>query len=364
MANFPNPETGQEKSQGQENVKKGKTTRSIIVIGEKALLLVLLAMGVFYFLPKISSLESSFNILASLKIWAIAFAFLAQLFSYYGSGLTISKCASLSGKKISVFTSMLIYTASTSVGLVAGGMLGSTASMFRWIKASGGDNESASLAASLPPVFIDIVLVLVSIIGLSFLLIVHDLTTSQITIFLLITFGLIIFCLFFIITVRHKRQATHILLKCASGLFMAFKREFPEEEFTGNIQHLFSTWDYLIRGGWRGPMLGSTLNILFDILTIYFVFQAAGISIPPIVLIAGYGLPWLFGRMAFIIPGGVGVVESTMVALYTSLGIENSPAAITVLTYRVISFWLPSIIGFLLLPFLNRNSERVDHLTH
>jgi len=69
-----------------------------------------------------------------------------------------------------------------------------------------------------------------------------------------------------------------------------------------------------------------------------------------------------FWTHVFIIPGVVEVIESTMVALYTSLGIENSLASVVVLIYRVICFWLPAIIGFLLLPFLNRNSEKVDPL--
>jgi uncharacterized protein (TIRG00374 family) len=113
----------------------------------------------------------------------------------------------------------------------------------------------------------------------------------------------------------------------------------------------------LIQGGWKGPFLGSSINIVFDVLTVYFVFLAAGKALSPIVLIAGYGLPWLFGRMAFIFPGGVGVIESTMVALYSSLGIENSLVTVVVLTYRVISFWLPSILGFMVLPIMNRTAE-------
>jgi uncharacterized membrane protein YbhN (UPF0104 family) len=145
-----------------------KKKKLVIAIGEKVLLLIILALAVFYFLPQISSLEKSLKVLSSLKYWALLLALAAQMMSYYGSGLTISKCVNLSGKNISILRGMLIYLASTSIGLVAGGMFGSTAGTFRWVKAAGGDNEGASLAASLPPVFLDIVLVFVSIIGLYF----------------------------------------------------------------------------------------------------------------------------------------------------------------------------------------------------
>jgi len=107
-------------------------------------------------------------------------------------------------------------------------------------------------------------------------------------------------------------------------------------------------------------LLGASLNILFDMLTLYFVFMASGINISILVLIAGYGLPWLIGRMAFMFPGGVGVIESTMVALYATLGIDNSIATVAVLIYRVISFWIPSIIGFVILPVLNAITTNAD----
>jgi len=241
----------------------------------------------FYFLPQIASLENAFKVLLSLKPWAIALAIAGQLISYYGSGLTISRSAGLSGKRTSVMDCILIFTASTSVWLVAGGMLGSTASLFRWIKAKGGDNKSASLATSLPQIFIVIVLVLISLAGMVFLLIMHDLTTGQAFTFFAITFGLAIFCLLFILAVRYKDQATGLLTGTFSRFSRLIKKDLHEENFSRNVKHVFTTWDYLIHRGWKGSLLGSTLNIFFDILTMYFVFLAAIKQVLLIVLITG-----------------------------------------------------------------------------
>jgi uncharacterized protein (TIRG00374 family) len=66
----------------------------------------------------------------------------------------------------------------------------------------------------------------------------------------------------------------------------------------------------------------------------------------------GYGLPLILGKMAFIIPGGVGVIETAMVGLYTEVGVPSSTAVVVVLIYRLISFWLPLIIGFIIIPIL------------
>jgi len=60
------------------------------------------------------------------------------------------------------------------------------------------------------------------------------------------------------------------------------------------------------------------------------------------VLLIGYGLPLLLGKAAFVIPGGVGIVEGTMVALYDKLGVPDAVSVIVVLAYRLISFLDPN----------------------
>jgi len=87
-------------------------------------------------------------------------------------------------------------------------------------------------------------------------------------------------------------------------------------------------------------------------LTLYFLFIAANNQISIGILLIGYGLPLLLGKVAFIIPGGVGVIETAMIGLYAELGVPNSIAVVVVLAYRLISFWLPLIAGFIIIPIL------------
>ena len=99
----------------------------------------------------------------------------------------------------------------------------------------------------------------------------------------------------------------------------------------------------------------------FDVLTLYFLFVAAGNNISLGVLLAGYGLPLLLGKVAFIIPGGVGVVESSMAVLYNGLGIPAATTAVVVLGYRLISFWVPSLAGFPIAAYLHRSQNMPAH---
>ena len=61
-------------------------------------------------------------------------------------------------------------------------------------------------------------------------------------------------------------------------------------------------------------------------------------------ILAGYGVPLLLGRASFI-PGGIAVTEVAMAAVLSGLGIPAAGAVVAVLVYRLISFWIPALIG-------------------
>ena len=106
------------------------------------------------------------------------------------------------------------------------------------------------------------------------------------------------------------------------------------------------------------------MTIGFDMLTLYLIFVAAGHAVNPGVLLTGYGLPLLLGKVSFL-PGGVGVVEGTMTALYDSLGVPDEVTVVVILAYRAISFWLPLLLGFLLVPYLQhvtRSSQSLEEV--
>jgi uncharacterized protein (TIRG00374 family) len=69
-------------------------------------------------------------------------------------------------------------------------------------------------------------------------------------------------------------------------------------------------------------------------------FEAFGGDVPFAVLVQGF----FVGMAANLIPspaGGVGSVDAGMIAAFVLLGIDDSIVFPTVLTYRVIAFWLP-----------------------
>jgi uncharacterized protein (TIRG00374 family) len=58
-----------------------------------------------------------------------------------------------------------------------------------------------------------------------------------------------------------------------------------------------------------------------------------------------------------MILGGVGVVETTMVGLYAVLGVPTTIAVVVVLVYRLFSFWMPTLAGIALVPYLEHRKR-------
>jgi uncharacterized protein (TIRG00374 family) len=100
----------------------------------------------------------------------------------------------------------------------------------------------------------------------------------------------------------------------------------------------------------RLGLLGAVAYWGFDIAVLGVCFHAFGTIVPVAVLIVGYFLGTLGSLLP--LPGGIGGVEGGMIGAYVAFGIPARSAVISVLAYRAISFWLPTlpgIVGYLAL---------------
>lgn len=315
--------------------------------------LILIGLGVHLLLPQIADLEKSWQTLIQMTWWLVALAVLAQFISYLGFGYLLASLAAMVGEHLEVRRGALIALAGGSVGLVAAGMVGSAAAVYRWINASGVSQKTAGLCSTLPTLFNNLILVLIAILGLSHLLVIHELTRLQAVSFSLILIFLILLVISALYGVLHPEWLRIKLGGLQQWWATLAKRPYDRTNTENTVSWLVDTYDILRRGGWRGPVLGAILNTAFDILTLYFVFLAAGHTISPGVLLTGYGLPLLIGKVSFL-PGGVGIVEATMAAIYVSMNVPNQVIPVVILGYRLLSFWFPTLLGFPAALYLQR----------
>ncbi len=308
--------------------------------------LILLGLAVHLILPQLASVESSFQVIRTMVLWAVLLAALAQVMSYAGTGYLLYSVVAILNQQLSVFKGALINLAATSMGMLAGGTLGNAAATYRWVRKQGVSAEGSGLAGTLPTIFNNAILMVLAVAGIIHLLLVHELSLLQFFMFLLI---LALLGLGFAAVnwgKSHRDSFTSTAVRIAAYFARLRHKPYVSDPTEASVNRMFAALDTLGNGGWKRPVLGSALSTGFDMLTLYFFFIAAGHPVGPSVLLVGYGLPLLFGKMAFFIPGGVGIVESTMAALYTGLGVPSPIAVVVILGYRMFSFWIPTLIGF------------------
>jgi uncharacterized protein (TIRG00374 family) len=337
--------------------KKDQSPASVVQALRYLIPLIVLGLAVHLVIPQITSLEHSIQVIRQMALWAVALAVLAQAASYLGSGYLLKAIAQLSESPLSIVKATLIVLAAASLGMVAGGMVGSAAMTYRWMQKERVKPEAAGLAGTIPGVFNDSILVLISLVGLIHLLIVHQLTRLQVLSYVLILLILGALAGALVWGFRHRPAITKLAHRIGARWSRLRRRSYLPEKTANWLAGLFDAWNLLVKGGWRGPFLGAGLNVAFDMLTLYFLFIAAGHRVSLGILLTGYGLPLLLGKMAFMIPGGVGVIESTMVGLYAGLGVPAPVTVVVVLAYRILSFWLPLLLGFPLIMVLQKKRD-------
>jgi uncharacterized membrane protein YbhN (UPF0104 family) len=89
--------------------------------------------------------------------------------------------------------------------------------------------------------------------------------------------------------------------------------------------------------------LGSVMWWGFDIATLWACFNAFGDAPPLAVLVLGYYVGQIANTLP--LPGGIGAVEGGMIGTFLAFDVSSGLAVVAVLTYRVFSFWLPTIPG-------------------
>lgn len=320
--------------------------------------LLLLGLAVHLLLPQIATIEKSLAVLKKMIWWLVALAILAQVLSYAGSGYMLKAIVANRDEKFSVWRGIAITLASYSVGLVAGGWIGGAAATYGWIRKDKDISDTAALASILPALLNDVALTAVSILGVIYLFFVHDLTKMQ-----LIGYGLVLLflgalLLITVVAIKRPMVVKHFAVRVGASWAKLRHQDYQPEQTTESVDRIIKAWKSLDKGRWVKPAIGAFVNVGFDMLTLYLVFLAAGYKLKLSMLFAGYSLPLMLGKIAFILPGGVGVIEGSMAALFESLKSPSDVAVISILGYRMLSFWLPTIFGFLATFFLGRKGSK------
>jgi uncharacterized protein (TIRG00374 family) len=306
---------------------------SKVHLARSLLYLIFIGLAVYILLPQITSIEESIRVLRSMPPWLVGLALLAQIGSYVGRGYLIKAIVDLGKTRLSLAT-------------------------YRWIEKEEETSKEAVLAGILPPFLNEIMLVLVTIIGLVYLLIDYHLTRQQM-VGISLSLGLVVLGLLVIVyAMQHQATLEPFVLRSVDQVMHVLRRTYDPAVIRKAIEDLYQGLALLANKGWIRPALGAAMNVGFNMLSLYFLFLAAGHRIHPGLLVAGFGLAYLLGKVAYISPGGVGIIEGGMAAIYSSLGVPASIGLVVILSYRLFSFWIPTVFGFAAAGYLEREVTR------
>ena len=118
-------------------------------------------------------------------------------------------------------------------------------------------------------------------------------------------------------------------------------------------------FDFLLKRKER--MIAPTLWILFDwVLTVgvlWAAFWAVDNPLPPSIVIMGFGVGLFFSLVSFI-PGGLGVMEGSMTAVFVSLGVRMETSVLAVLIFRLTYQVVPLVVSLFLFHGVVRQAIR------
>jgi uncharacterized protein (TIRG00374 family) len=202
--------------------------------------------------------------------------------------------------------------------------------------------------------------------GLFYLLFNHQLYRYQI-VTAAILFGMIFLLFLIIIAALEEAARLKKLFGFVATVANFLARTFASKEIIKKSDiHVLSEEINLclrhIQKKWKGlwlPIFHVFLIEIIDLLTLYYLFLSFRYPIYLGVLITVYAITVLF-TLVSITPGGVGVVEATMILVLTGLRVPVELATIVVFSYRVITFWIPFGIGYF--AFRNFQAEKINRI--
>jgi uncharacterized membrane protein YbhN (UPF0104 family) len=322
------------------------------------LLLLALTLVAIYFLHCTGGISDSLAVARRLAWPVLILAVVAQFFSYLSSADLLRATVQWSGHRLSMLRATMIEVAASTLSLAPGGVVTYTAAVYRWTRKRGIPSCAAAVDGFVVSLFNAASMLFFGVVSAILLITRHQLAGNEavgvavvsvvVLVAIAVAIAAIIWPSWLIFILRAARRLP--LIRHLSWL----------ERADDGVAKLKVTVSNLRCGRWGRPAAGATLNVVFDVATLALVFYAAGARVGTATLLAGYGLPIMLGQASFL-PGGLAVTELSMGALYVSLGLRPSVVIPSVVTYRLLSLWLPAVLG---LPLIARLQLKVPDSPH
>jgi uncharacterized protein (TIRG00374 family) len=325
---------------GPEEAPQGK--RRWIPRNVKITLMVLLLffVGEYILLPELASARKEFHQLSHLNfLWLILGAVLeiAALAAY--AQLTHTVLSPGAPHRFRIFRINMWALAISHV--LPGGTVPGTAASYKLLTAS--DVSGSTAAFGLATQGIGSAVVLNAIFWLSLLISIPLNGYNKLYgfaailgVLLLSVFGGLVYLL-----TRGEEKASTVVTRVATRLPLLNPETVTSlvNSVADRMKVLAKSPELLSRAG-----IWAAANWLLDASSLWVFLFAFGAHVSPVDLLVAYGLANVLAVLP-LTPGGLGVIELTLVTVLTGFGVHAGTATAGVLSWRLVNFWLPIPFG-------------------
>ena len=322
----------------EEQVESPLPWRSLI---KGSVAVVVAGITIYLVFPSLTEVFDSWPKLRSLDwIW-FAFALVAQV-AHFTCTIALQRIALRTKAWFSVATSQL---AGNSISLVVpGGQAVGAATQFRMLAASG--NDAATAVGGLTAF---------SLLGIGGLLALPIFVLPAIIAGTPIDSGLehaallgivafVLFAAFGAAVLMMERP-----LRWAGDVVQAARNRLKRksEPMTGLADRLVYERNRIrevLGRRWKAALLLSSGRLAFDFATLLACIRATGVKPNPSLVLLAYTVAGLL-ELVPVTPGGLGIVEAGLSGMLILAGIPGGLAVVATLAYRIISYWLPILVG-------------------
>ncbi len=197
---------------------------------------------------------------------------------------------------------------------------------------------------------------IIELIGIGLLLYRPELTLSRWEILALVlsiavgvgAFGLLAY---FYIRKDSLSSFAHSIIRFFAPLIRLVKKGFDHRSYADTLERSINSFHCGLKeiqhnkNGLANAMFFSSLGWIFDIMAVYTVFLSLGSQTHISVLIITYIISMVSGWITLFLPGGLGIVDSTMATLFILSGVPLEISLLATLLYRLASYWFNTILG-------------------
>lgn len=291
-------------------------------------------------LPQIGGARKAIDELARVNVAMLAVGLGLELLALVSYALLTRAALPRHGTPTEQLVRIQLATKAVS-NTVPGGSAAGSALGYRLLIASGARGADAGFALATAGIGSAVVLNVVLWLGLLVSIPLRGFNRAYVTaallgVLLMVFFGGMVFAL-----MKGSAAAERIVRALARRI-----RFLNEEKMGALVQRVASRMSDLFSDPelLRRAVAWAALNWLLDAASLWVFLRAFGVTADIDALIVSFGLANVLAAIP-ITPGGLGIVEPTLIATLIGFGLPRGPVALAVPAYRLAAFWLPIPLG-------------------